>query len=62
MKSIKGIEKCSEINDLSQENEIQHKMASKTNGVTQYKIKLGKGKFVICDTPGFGDTRGSTVD
>lgn len=45
-----------------QENDIENKMSSKTNGVTQYEIKIGKANLIICDTPGFGDTKGSKVD
>jgi len=37
-------------------------MESKTNGVTQYEIKIGYATLVIIDTPGFGDTKGSAID
>ena len=37
-------------------------MTSKTNGVTQYELKIGHANLVIMDTPGFGNTKGSKFD
>ena len=34
-------------------------MTSKTSGVTQYQVKIGKANLIVVDTPGLGDTRGS---
>ncbi len=62
MKELDGITKCEEFNDPSKENDQLNKMSSKTSGVTQYEVKIGKANVIIVDTPGLGDTRGSKID
>ena len=37
-------------------------MASKTSDAARYEIKIGQGTFIIIDTPGFGDSRGTKTD
>ena len=37
-------------------------MASKTSDALKYEIQIGHGKFTVIDTPGFGDSRGMSVD
>ena len=51
-----------EINDLSRENNIENKMSSKTDDVTQYKIQIGNANLLLGDTPGTGDTKGLESD
>jgi len=37
-------------------------MTSKTSDSGRYEINIGHGKFTIIDTPGFGDSRGMSIN
>ena len=51
------------VTDLSVENALEDRMASKTSDARVYQIELaGNWFFTIIDTPGFGDSRGLDVD
>ena len=62
MESITGIKSCRKFNAVEIENKTGGPMTSKTSDAKRYEIKIGHANLTVIDTPGFGDSRGTTVD